>query len=1474
MDYNNYIGLPYKDNGRDESGIDCWGLVRLFYKREYDIDIPSYTEQYVGRDDPTLTATITKFKADSWIKTNEPEPGNVVLFNILGQPTHVGIYLGEGKFLHSRGGLDSVVESTTNTKWKNRIEGYYKYSPIVEIHGNEHPLKTKVITDVVVAGTTVAQLAARLQERYEIPAELLETIVVIIDGEVVPKDNWETTVLCENQHIAYKFLPKGGNGTRLFLTVLMVVAIAYGQAWVADMAKAGAWSTGATAVAQAAVSMAIAAAGTTLINAIAPIRPPTQNDPGQGKGVNLFNGSSNQVNKFGAIPVVLGKVRMTAMHGAQPYSETLTDTSLLHLMLVWGFGPLQIDDVQVGTKDITELGSETDTPTIMEHFHGHASESSTSVDSKYPVDIEQQYPNVILSNTEADPVNYAVVSLVNKCEDIDVVLNFPEGMRSISTDTGDVHPAQAGIEILYRKQGDTAWNNVVPYSFGNYAAGNFNVVAKTVNILPSRIVTSNGYEDSTTTTLYRWHVICLNQEGQIQTFIGTPFDQANGTISQWLRDLYATSSYKSLVSSTTNNVYNIYPDIPNGYIKLYSIKEYNNTRVEVQNHVTGYQGAQGFNIVSYEDLIEGGYGDQGPITVGMKVNIAAGKIISTGQPVTGTVTQVFNGRQFTGVVNAPDTAHQWARFLTNNRFWLPNNNAQSLDITQSVNFPYTGYYNIEFSVDDYGSVYIGGTKVISIDKNGYNDILSATEYVTAGTHDVRVKAYNTGGAKAAALNISFTANIGLNAPSTSATLLDFGSQGFFYKRKDAFNFVHRIRGLPRDYYEIKVIRNTTSDQEQASVEKRRFYYSSTLYSVVGYDRHDDAGKVKAIITDPPGTKIARSYFRIQSTNKVNGIVDGINALVQSIAYDWDTTTNKWELRPTSNPASLFLMVLMHTGNAYKISPDTIHLKVDEQAFKDWHAFCKTGHNGVSYEYNNVVTSTTSVMDMLRDIAAAGKASPAFVDGKWTIIVDKPRTGVVQHFTTNNSWGFEATKVLPRIPDAFRVSFINQEKAYQPDEFLVHKDPASTATARIFEELQLPGVTKYEQAKHFAQWHMAQLLLRPETYTLNVDFEYLICTRGDLVRVTHDVPMWGTGSARIKSCSQLSNEIDLTEELLLEAGKQYNIRVRTQTGASELITISSITSTGYYSTITISGQLPAGVNNDDLVMVGEVNKETQELIVLSVEPGSDMSARLTLCDYSPEIYTANLDAGYPAFNPNITTINADVILNSILAVPTITSIVSDSPMSEEISRGIFQNVLQVSFANSADAGKNAVRIEMQIIPSDEIFDNNSPQNILSVLKEVATIRVTSLITGKIYKLRARYSNATGSIKGQWGETTYVNNIGRVSNASIVPSVVLDLNGTEIVATVPQTFVKASDFKCFEYRLFKDIGTEDFWDLDVVTNNILIQQSQGDGKFNLLSVPLPRISEAGITYRVACRTLSNNGNYSTISALGTIVIKTIQ
>jgi hypothetical protein len=69
-------------------------------------------------------------------------------------------------------------------------------------------------------------------------------------------------------------------------------------------------------------------------------------------------------------------------------------------------------------------------------------------------------------------------------------------------------------------------------------------------------------------------------------------------------------------------------------------------------------------------------------------------------------------------------------------------------------------------------------------------------------------------------------------------------------------------------------------------------------------------------------------------------------------------------------------------------------------------------------------------------------------------------------------------------------------------------------------------------------------------------------------------------------------------------------------------------------------------------------------------------------------------------------------------------------------------------------------------------------------------------------------------------------------------------------------------------------EDFWDIvPNTTNNIKIVESPSEARFNLLELPPPRISQAGITYRVACRTISRSGEYSSESALGTIVVTTI-
>ena len=81
-------------------------------------------------------------------------------------------------------------------------------------------------------------------------------------------------------------------------------------------------------------------------------------------------------------------------------------------------------------------------------------------------------------------------------------------------------------------------------------------------------------------------------------------------------------------------------------------------------------------------------------------------------------------------------------------------------------------------------------------------------------------------------------------------------------------------------------------------------------------------------------------------------------------------------------------------------------------------------------YNQVIDYMTSVEDMLWEVAAAGRAAPTYLDGKYSVVEDRPLTTPVQHFTPRNSWNFSMEKVFVKTPHAFRVLFPNEEKNWE------------------------------------------------------------------------------------------------------------------------------------------------------------------------------------------------------------------------------------------------------------------------------------------------------------------------------------------------------------------------------------------------------------------------------------------------------------
>lgn len=685
----------------------------------------------------------------------------------------------------------------------------------------------------------------------------------------------------------------------------------------------------------------------------------------------------------------------------------------------------------------------------------------------------------------------------------------------------------------------------------------------------------------------------------------------------------------------------------------------------------------------------------------------------------------------------------------------------------------------------------------------------------------------------------------------------------YHKRKDAF--CHSVTfNVPHGTYEVRVRRTNSSLEtfKYPSGNDGRALHSCVLQAITGY------ANTKPIAPPKP---LAMTAIRIKATNQLNGNIEGVAGTVQSICLDWVSGEGVWRALPTRNPASLLRYVLQHPANAQRVSDSGISLP----DIQSWHDYCRA--NG--FTYDSVLTQQQSLLDVLRDIAAAGRASPTMRDGKWTVIVDQPRTHIAQHFTPHNSWGFEGSRSLPKLPHGFRVQFNNALKGFQPDERIVYNDGYSAANATLFEGLTLPGVTHPTTVHKHARFHLAQLKLRPETYTLNADIEHLVCTRGDLVRVTHSVPMWGLGTGRIKRRVS-STVLELDESVPMDAGVPYTVRIRSESGASVTRTVVAASTDGYYSTIALtSGLSTTDGAEGNLFLFGSLNDESVELIVQSVEPSDGMSARITLVDYSPAIYESDTES-IPNFDSQIT--RPPTLLQNVIAVkPTVDKITSDETVMTISPSGEFTYSIKVSFTNPTTLPKLVTHVEGQIDFAEDAALDWQHSKLVPISK--AVVSFDDVKEGDVYRMRLRYVDGGGRT-GPWSTTSTHTVVGKTTRPPTPLTLTVARSKSALVMKVSATQERPIDFKYYEFRVGQVcagatsgddtpdgvVDASDFWndpDCEVV------RSTSAAATVRLTDFPQPRYSTSGVTYRVACRMVDVAGNTSLVSALSSITITKI-
>ena len=101
------VGVPYRWGGQGPEGFDCSGLVLYSYNNA-GLTMPRTSRE--------------QFRATAPVRRDQITPGDLVFFNTSEDASHVGIYVGEGRFVHAPASNRSVrLERLDNSYYRQRF---------------------------------------------------------------------------------------------------------------------------------------------------------------------------------------------------------------------------------------------------------------------------------------------------------------------------------------------------------------------------------------------------------------------------------------------------------------------------------------------------------------------------------------------------------------------------------------------------------------------------------------------------------------------------------------------------------------------------------------------------------------------------------------------------------------------------------------------------------------------------------------------------------------------------------------------------------------------------------------------------------------------------------------------------------------------------------------------------------------------------------------------------------------------------------------------------------------------------------------------------------------------------------------------------------------------------------------------------------------------------------------------------------
>lgn len=400
----------------------------------------------------------------------------------------------------------------------------------------------------------------------------------------------------------------------------------------------------------------------------------------------------------------------------------------------------------------------------------------------------------------------------------------------------------------------------------------------------------------------------------------------------------------------------------------------------------------------------------------------------------------------------------------------------------------------------------------------------------------------------------------------------------------------------------------------------------------------DALSVDSVIVrhnvEPITSLLSHTFLevKIKSTNQLQGQIDNLTGVVQSYLPEYKEE-GYWKHTASSNPAWVYADLLTGEINRKCVPFD----KLEGSNLRAWAEFCDEvipvpiGGGSKRFSANFILDFKATLQSVLNSVGSMAQASLNIVEGKYGVLVDRKKTTPVQVFTPRNSSNVLVARTYTDLPHAFKLKYVDQD-TWDVREAVVYSQGYGVSNSTDFEEITAFGCTNYAQAWRYGRYLLAQAIYRQDTITIEVDYENLVCTRGDYVQIAQDVLCAGGVPARVLEVNTSTVGTTITRTIVLDdnvdfSSDNYGIVIR---NTANIVTLPTTLLTP--DTVQIQTEVGSDItiNEGDLVVVGERGREVMDCIVKSISPMDDFKAQLTLVEKADEIhdYAENMAAMIP------------------------------------------------------------------------------------------------------------------------------------------------------------------------------------------------------------------------------------------------------